>query len=332
MTSSPSREPIEVGRIFATGWGLYRSHFSQYGLIALKASLWLFLPLLLFLPIRVLLTARNIGDYAGLLALLVPALLVVGLLCYAEYLGLATGISRLVYQSLSHADESEREALRFTRSRRYSLLWENVLRGLIFFLAYLVFLIIAVVFIVVAIALSRSNLGGDPSAFFSPAGLIVGLLFAVGTLVFIGFFIWLALRLVLADQPLAIEQDSGTAKAIGRSWTLMKGNVLRSLLLMIMAYIIVLPVVLVSSVIGQLIAYRLFGLAPLPEPGRTIASFAEVLPFLAGAVISAIVSTLGSIITLPLWSTLLTALYFELRRREESGLIDEESVVIDTVE
>ncbi len=323
MSRSLSREPIEVGRIFATGWRLYRSNFSQYGLIALKASLWLFLPLLLFLPIRVLLTAKNIADYAGLLALLIPAWLVVGLLCYAEYLGLATGISRLVYQSLSHADESEREALRFTRSRKYSLLWENVLRGLIFFSAYFVFLVIAVILVIIAIAISHSNLGsGDPSAFLSPAGLIVGLLFAVGTLVFIGFFIWLALRLMLADQPLAIEQDSGAAKAIGRSWTLMKGNVLRSLLLMFMAYILVVPIVLVSSLVGQLIAYRLFGFAPLPDPGGTIASFAEVLPFLAGAVVSAIISTLGSIITLPLWSTLLTALYFELRSREEPVAID----------
>lgn len=332
MNPSAASEPIETGSIIATGWRLYRANFSQYVLIALKASLWLLLPLFLVSPISWLLTAQNAADYAGLLALFIPALLISGLLCYAEYLGLSAGISRLAYQSLSHAEgaaeanganETEREALRFTRSRKYSLLWENILRGLMFSLAYAVFFIVALILVVIAIAISGSGLAdGDPSRFFSPMGLAVGLLFAVGTLAFICFFIWLAVRLVLADQPLAIEQNSGATQAIRRSWTLVEGNVLRSLLVMIVTYLIVIPVVLISSLAGQLIAYRLLNFAIAPPPGETVGSLAEGLPIFIGAAVSGIVSTFGSAVMLPLWHTMLTALYVQLRNRKDRGAVE----------
>ncbi|MGB3300719.1 MAG: glycerophosphoryl diester phosphodiesterase membrane domain-containing protein [Phormidesmis sp.] len=332
MNPSAASEPIETGSIIATGWRLYRTNFARYVLIALKASLWLLLPLFLVSPISWLLTAQNAADYAGLLALLIPILFVLGLLCYAEYLGLSTGISRLAYQSLGRdvgdgAAETELEALRFTRSRKYSLLWENILRGLIFFLAYAVFFVVALILVVIAIAVSGSGLAdGDPSTIFSPVGLAIGLLFAIGTLVFICFFIWLAMRLMLADQPLAIEPGSSATQAIKRSWTLVEGNVLRSLLVMIVTYLIVIPVVFVSSIIGQLIAYQLLNLAIAPPPGETVGSLAEGLPIFIGAAVSGIVSTFGSAVMLPLWHTMLTALYVQLRSRK-----DREAVEIDVV-
>ncbi|MEO1392174.1 MAG: hypothetical protein AAFV90_04620 [Cyanobacteria bacterium J06634_5] len=314
-----STTPIDVGDVIATGWRLYTKNFSQYWPVSLKANLWMFVPLVLVALITMLfpLAAQRPEDYLGFLALLVPAFIVVGLICLAQFLGWSTGISRMAYQSLSGTSETERESLRFTRSRKYSLLWQAILKGLIFFAAYIVSVIILTILMVI-VAIATGGFGSADVAAGVPAA--IGVMTVIGVLAFLWFFIWLALRMMIAEQPLAIEQDSGAAKAIGRSWNLIKGSALRSFLVAIVTYLITVPIALVIYVIFQLIAYRVLTLAPPAAAGDTIATFADLLPFLGGIAIGAVGSVVGNVVTIPLWHTTLTALYHALRQRKEGVL------------
>lgn len=323
--NEPANEPIDVGNIIATGWKLYTANFSQYSLISLKANLWMFVPLVLFSLINIItpLMAVNPSDYIGFLALLVPAFVVTGILCWAQYLGLSTGISRLAYQSLSGVTETERDALRFTRSRRYSLLWQAILRSLILMAAYFVFVVIAAILIAIAVAVGY---GAQGNGSLSLVSLVIGLLIVVGVFAFVCFFVWLSVRIMLADQPLVIEQESGATKAIVRSWELTKGSVLRSLLIAFVTCIIIVPISLVTYAISQLVAYQLLALAPPPTITDTIASFMELLPFLPGILVSILGSIIGSVVTVPLWHTMLTTLYFELRKQQDDALVVDTAV------
>ncbi|MGB7247731.1 MAG: hypothetical protein WBC73_02245 [Phormidesmis sp.] len=306
-----SNRPVAVGDVLATGWRLYRSHFSQYAAIALKANLWMFVPLMLISLIGALFAqgAESVSAYRGVLALLVPSAVVLFILSFAQFLGLTAGISRLAYQTLSEGHETAPDTLRFTLSRKYSLLWQNVLRGLIFMAVYILLLFFAVVFIVVVIGEAETS---------STLPTVVALLAVGGMIASIFCFIWLALRMMLADQPLAIEPESSATKAIGRSWRLTKGSVMRSLLVAITVYFIAVPITFILYVASQIIVYRLFSLSSVPAPGTAPLALADMVPVLAGAGISVLGSLAGSVITTPLWHTMLTALYFNLRNRQSA--------------
>ena len=223
MTTNDLNRPIETGEILSGGWRLYRQNFSQYCLIALKAYLWIFVPTVIATVGSALAPqlTRLPGRYAGGVVLASVVFAVVYIICAAKYLGWVTGISRLAYQAL-RGEVDEREALRFTRSRQFSLLWENVLRVLIFLIPFLGF------GLAIGLIIATSGITGEMLARpeqINPA--IIGriILFSLPiSLIFLLFITWLGLRTMLADQALAIEQNSGAADSIGRSWQLVKGS------------------------------------------------------------------------------------------------------------
>ena len=307
MTSdSLNRPPIEVGGIVATGWNLYRKHFSQYALIALRGHLWLFIPATIGTLVGNL-GAQLPDRYVGLSLLLAVAFIVFYIICGAKYFGWVTGVSRLAYQNL-RGTVDEREALRFTRSRQYPLLGTNLLKGLILTIPTIVWLI------AVGIIAGRSGLTFEmleQPELIDPA--VVGRIILISlpvSLIFLVLVVWLGLRTMLADQSLAIEQESDAISAIGRSWKLVKGSVLRSFLVVFVAYLFILPVSFLLSTFGQAISVSLFNVVPPEEV--VLNSVGDALPYVGAAVVLTIFSTLAGVITVPLWQTMATTLYVRL--------------------
>ena len=320
-----NRPPIEVGEIIATGWNLYRRHFSQYALVALKAYLWLFVPTVIVTVVSSLSApmAELPDRYAGLGLLAFVAFMVGYIICAAKYFGWVTGISRLAYQALRGAVD-EREALRFTRSRQYSLLGANVLKVLIFLLPGIAWLL-AIGVIVAGSGLTPEMLAQPERIDLAIVGRIILISLPV-SLIFLALIAWLGLRTMVADQALAIEQESGTSASIGRSWKLVKGSVLRSFFVAFVAYLFIIPVSILLSILGQALSVSIFTIAPPEEV--VINSFADTLPYIGIAVISTIFSTLAGVVTMPLWQTMATTLYVRLVEKftgEKLGIADSQT-------
>ena len=318
MTGNLSTSQLDSSEIISTGWRLYRQNWSQYALISLKGYLWMFLPIAVVLGTAGILSiqvsaetfSENVGRFIGLVVLATVAFLVVSVFCFAQFLGWTAGISRLVYQTLSGGTESEEAALKFTRSRKYALLWQNFLRGLLFLGTYVVFGLVILVLTLIGFGVLGAVDGEGNGA--------VGLVVALGAfqlllfLAFLVFVAWVGLRLMLADQSLALEQDSSAIAAINRSWEATQGNVVRSLQVALFTVLISIPISMAFSIVAQIIATILIGIAPEPE-SLSADSLAGFIPYLAAVLIMLAGSLGGAIFILPLWHSMLTTLYFRLR-------------------
>ncbi len=327
MTANSSSSPVDSSEILSTGWRLYRQNWAQYVKISVQGYLWMFLPVAVFaiaigalsLQVSADTFSNNVGGIIGLLVFGVVAFFVISVLCLAQFLGRTAGISRLVYQALSDGVEDERTALRFTRSRKYSLLGQNLLRGFIFLGIYLAFALAALILWMVGFGLYKLT-GNDGSV---PAGLILAGS-AIGVLVFFAllvFMAWVGLRLMLADQSLVIEQDSSAVASISRSWAATKGHVWRSLQVAIFTFLISLPISLAFNIAAQIISTilvsTLAGVAPNSD-SLSADSVVGMIPYIVAVLILLLGSLGAGVFILPLWHTMLTTLYFRLRSRADA--------------
>lgn len=88
-------QPLSIGNAVSAGLRLYRSHFKQYIQVALTATLWVLLPLLLAVPL--ILFFATVQSYYALLALIVPAWLALLIYCIARYMADSAAIVRLAF-------------------------------------------------------------------------------------------------------------------------------------------------------------------------------------------------------------------------------------------
>ncbi|MEL6262438.1 MAG: hypothetical protein AAFR12_15365 [Cyanobacteria bacterium J06626_6] len=333
MNADDLRQPLSIGDIIGTGWRLYTENFARNFVIALRGTLWLLVPFVVAVLAILWMLAQgpDLYNFSGVIALLFPAWVVLFLYCAAQSLGEIAGISRLAFQSLSPAtaigdDLSgdlpvQTEALRFTRSRKFSFLGSATIQTIILGIVNFVFLIFFSVLIV--FAMFSSGLGGLVGFDSSNSGggnpqmaLLTFLLVPISLILFICFYIWLSMRITLAEQALAIERESGAIASIGQSWKLMKKQVLRSFGVVFLAGLISLPITIAVSIISQMINAQIFDLTAMleqePDSGPLI-----ILPVVGSYIIATIVGLLGSIIVGPFFKTVLTTLYFDIRNRKE---------------
>ncbi|MGB3571046.1 MAG: hypothetical protein WA783_19250 [Phormidesmis sp.] len=312
------RSPMEVGTIIGTAWRLYRSNLSRYLPLSLRGSAWLFLPVILLLVGLLWMLSQGvvIENLSGLFALLIPAWIVLVLWCNAQSLGEFSAISRLVYQSLSvpmgAESESLSESLRFTRSRKFSLLGSAAIQWVISAVVSIVSLFIY------SIALGMIVIGfgvfsGQPSPGMFLGG---GALLLISIVALTWFSIWVAMRLLVTEQSLAIETNSGAIASIGRSWRLMKKHALRATGIMILAGLICLPVLIVTGIgtqIVQVIVLRAAGVTVSPTSPPAVLFLSSAVSYAMG-LLSGIV---GGIIIGPFLRAVVTTLYFDIRNRKE---------------
>jgi hypothetical protein len=323
-----TRNPMSVGDILKTGWRLYASNFSRFLKIAVIATIWAQIPTLLnlmttFLPVYLLGEPLS----PGIAILLFIVSVAIAIYCIAQSLGQFAGISRIAYQSLSSgsaslpegslpegslAGETPESSLQFTRSRKFSFLGATILQSIILVLTLLGLFIVSAIFFAIV--------GGIAGAIAGEAGLnpIVGLLFLLIFLgwlvVFIGIYLYVAVRFMFFEQSLAVELNTDVFDSLSRSWDITKNSVLKS---MIVAFLLsLITFVIVSIPIGIMSVRMPTDLIAIlseetPDPELLLQA---LLPFYTALFI---VSIAISLFLVPWFKATLTTLYFDLRDRFE---------------
>jgi Membrane domain of glycerophosphoryl diester phosphodiesterase len=319
-SSSATGQPLSVGNVISAGLRLYSNHFGQYLGVAFFATLWILLPIAVAIGIALFFAAVQ-SNY-GLLALLIPAWIVLLLYCSARYMAGTAAIARLAFGELSNQPETTQQAKRFTQSRHWWYLLTGVLVGLIFIGITLAFYFAIVLFgvaLFMVIGGAAAFQSANPEVFLTQAlsspslwvPLVLGLL--VLTILFLTLVFWLGARLSIAQVPLSIESDIKGTQTIGRSWSLTKRSAWRILIVLFLLFLVLLPLQLVVQIIVTVLQAAMT--AAIPSDGSFSAAS------LIGILLTYLVSFTASILLVPLRQSVLAAIYYDLRsRREGLGL------------
>lgn len=275
MSTNPSLRqpmgPLSIGNVVSAALVLYRSHLKTYLRLALFAYLWILVPI-----------------YG-----------------WAKYFAISGLIARLAFGELISKPESVTTARSYTNSRRWSFFRIAFQVGLMLFGIYLG-LFIPTYFIIVIVGLGAIFISN--SVFGNPlvGAVIFAIVAIVGILAFLFGLIWFVSRWIVAEVPLAVEENINGAQSINRSWELTKNSVRHIQGIVLVAFLVSLPIVAVTSYIPQIFLLQI-------EQGSTLYWIVYLISF--------ITSSVGGIFILPFWQAIKAVVYYDLRsRREGLGL------------
>lgn len=266
FSSSGSMQPLSVGNVVTAGVRLYKSNLKTYLKLASSAYLWILVP-------------------------------VYGWAKYAAVSGL---ISRLAFSELVNQPESVNTARSKVMPRLWSFLRIAFQVGFSLFLVYIGMAMVGgfiagIIGAIIGIALGNS-------AIWIVASLATILVLIV---VLLGC-IWFYSRWVIAEVPLAVEDNINGGESVARSWDLTKTAMWRIQGIVLVTFIVTLPVLLLFSYLPQLLLLRF-------EPGTTAYAIVYLITF--------IISLVGGIFVMPFWQAIKAVIYYDLRsRREGLGL------------
>jgi hypothetical protein len=286
--------PLSVGNVVSTGLVLYRSHLKSYFGIALLASLWTLLPVLLIIPLSVLFFSR-ILDLSTLL-LVIPIWLVLFIYCLAKYIMNAALISRLGFYELISKPENVKTA----RSQVNPRLWAFVrLVSLAVPLGLVVYFVLAIIAGIIG------GIMGYILSFVTPLlGTITSSVITV--IIILAGIIWIYSRLLVVETVLAVEDRGKVFESISRSWQLTKASGFRIIGVVLVAFLVTLPIVFLTGYLPQIL---LIAVKPASTAFWTLNLISTVLSFVIGALV------------MPFWQALKAVVYYDLRsRREGLGL------------
>lgn len=208
-------QPLSVGNVVSAGMRLYRSHLKDYFLIALRAYVWILVPI-----------------YG-----------------WAKFYALTSLITRLAFGELVNQPESTSSGERFVNSR----LWQFLLTMLLMLLVGIGIGLGAVIVFFVLGFLSALLVGGvgqqgNPATYL----LFIVIAIVVGIAAFVGV-LWLLTRFYLVEVPLAIEENVDATSTISRSWELTQGYVWRILLISFVAFLITIPIQIAVQIITTIL-------------------------------------------------------------------------------
>ena len=251
FSSTSPLQPLSIGNVVSAGLRLYRSHLKSYFGLALKASLWVLIP-------------------------------VYG---WAKFYAVSALIARLAFGELVNQPESVAAGSHHVNSKLWQFLVAALLIVLIGVSVWAGFFIVSLIFIGGFAGLVGA-ISGENTVLVLLATLI-GLVVTVG---FILGVLWLLSRLFIFELPLAIEDNVDAAATLSRSWELTKGHFWRILAISLVALLITLPlqiaIQVVSSIMQLVLANSILEddsgvslLLALLFLGLLLLSNAVVLPF-----------------------------------------------------
>jgi len=278
--SSPSpMQPLSVGNVVSAGMRLYRSHLKDYFLLALRAYVWLLVPI-----------------YG-----------------WAKFYALTALISRLAFGELVNQPESMSSGERFVNSR----LWQFLLTILLMFLVGIGIGLGALILFTLLGVLSAALVGGigqqgNPGTYvlFVVIGVVIGIAAFVAVL-------WLLTRFYLVEVPLAIEENVEATSTISRSWELTQGYVWRILFISFVAFLITIPIQIAVQIISSILQFAFLPLIREGSGLFTLVYFVFVmaLSFAGGALVVPFWQTVKAVIYYDLRSRR-EGLGLQLRDRE----------------
>jgi hypothetical protein len=273
MSTNPSLRqpmgPLSIGNVVSAALVLYRSHLKTYLRLALFAHLWLLVPI-----------------YG-----------------WAKYFAISGLIARLAFGELVSKPESVSTARSYTNSRLWSFFWVAFQVGLMLFGICIGLSIPTYLGIFIlgfgAIFISNSVFG-NPNPVVG--AVVVGIVAIVGGLAFLFGFFWFVSRWMVAEVPLSVEESINGAQSIERSWELTKNSVRHIQGIVLVAFLVSLPLVAVTSYIPQIFLLQI-------EEGSTVYWIVYLISF--------VTSSVGGILVLPFWQALKAVVYYDLRSRQE---------------
>jgi hypothetical protein len=320
QSSQAAGQPLSVGNVVSAGLRLYSSHFGQYFGVAFLATLWILLPIAV--AIAIVLFFVVLQDYYALLGLLIPAWVALLVYCIARYVAGTAAITRLAFSELANQPETAQQAARFTQSRKWWYLLTGLLVSMIFSGAAMVcYFAIAIFFVILFVAIGGAAFAqsANPETFFVEAFSNPGLWIpmTLGFLILLVLFItvlsWLSARLAIVYVPLSIEPEIRGVETIGRSWKLTQRNAWRVFLVLTITFLITLPILVLVQILVTGIQVAVTAATPSDS--------AETAFSILGVLITYLISFAANILTVPLWQSVLAAIYYDLRsRREGLGL------------
>ncbi|WP_039727551.1 hypothetical protein [Leptolyngbya iicbica] len=246
----------------------------------------------------------NFGTYIGLnlksvLWFMVP---VYG---WARGLMIQSQIARLGFRELNRQPETVDQSLQAIEPRLWTFLGIGLLVWLIqAAVGYAVSFAMTIVTFPISII---GSAGGEAAAALS------ALMLVVVQLVVLAAQLWIQARLYLWNLILAMESEIESTTAINRSWELTKGNGVRVLFSLLIAYLVMLPLYALMIVIPVLIAIPfLGGLLESEAP-----SAAAVVGILLAVFVFLVLAIVVGIFTAPFFQTIKSVLYYDLRSRRE---------------
>jgi hypothetical protein len=206
-------------------------------------------------------------------------------------------MSRLGFGLLSNQPETSVEARLAIQERLWTFLITRILMGLV--VGAITFGLIIAFAILVGISVA---LGAALGLVGSVIGVILGLLAFLGLLLGLA---WASSRFMVSEVPIAVEENTiDPVAALGRSWNLTQGFVVRLMTIVFVAGLVLMPVQLLTNVGPQMLQYA-------PMDG--------VEPVVIGIVFLVVVllAIAGQILTMPFWQMLIAVVYYDLRARKE---------------
>ncbi|MFN6469587.1 MAG: hypothetical protein RMY36_007895 [Nostoc sp. SerVER01] len=259
-------QPLSIGNVVSAAVRLYRSHLKSYLNLAAIAHLWVLVPI-----------------YG-----------------WAKYAAISGLISRLAFGELLYQPESVKSARSHVDSRLWSFLRVGFQVGLSLVLVYFGLAIVGGT-IAFLLGLVLGVILGSSGA------IVAGILAAIVVVVILVLGLtWFYSRWIVAEVPLAVEENINGGESVARSWELTKASVFRIQGVVLVAFLVTLPIVFVFNYIPSLFLLRL-------EQGTAIYSLVYFISWIG--------SLVGGVFVMPFWQALKAVLYFDLRsRREGLGL------------
>ncbi len=207
---------------------------------------------------------------------------------WAKFSAISALISRLAYGEVIERPETVNEARSYVMPRMWSFLGAGLLVGLIYFGVALVPLL--------AMILGQNSGGLFVSvllSLFTPIVLLIGI-------------IWIFSRFFILEVPLAIENNVTATSAIGRSWKLTEGFVLRIIGVVSVAFLVTIPISIVVQIVINILQAVLSAVFPTDSP----------IFFLSFLVVLALSFASGALL-IPFWQAIKAVIYYDLRTRKE---------------
>jgi hypothetical protein len=298
--------PLNPGDVVSAALRLYKDRFKTFMQLAVLATLWLVGGIVAMILAIALFAAAGaavgnevgailgglFGAMAGMVALLYGA---------AQYYALSSVIGRLSFQSLINQPETALDARRQVAPR----LGQFLALGFLLLLAYLAaYMVSAIAALILGGGVGLLAAGTLSALINEPIGAVLGTLLGLvlGLAILLVALIWVASRLFIAEVVLAIESEQDAGSSMSRSWELTQTAIWRIQVVFLATFLIQLPILSVTNYIPSI----LLELLPLGD-----AVYGLI------AVLSLLLSLLGSMVVLPLWQAVKGVLYYDLRSRRE---------------
>ncbi len=267
---------LSIGNVVSAGLRLYRSHLKTYLQLAVFAHLWVLVPI-----------------YG-----------------WAKYAAISGLISRLAFGELISQPESVKTARSQINPRLWSFLRVAFQVGISLALVSIGLTILVGILAGILGLILRLIFGSvDNPVVISVISILIAVL-VFGILV-VGLT-WYYSRWIIAEVPLAVEEQVNGGKSVARSWELTKGSVFRIQGVFLVAFVVSSPIVFLFSYLPDIFLFRVLRVFRV-EGGSTT--------YWIVYFISLLTSLVGVIFVMPFWQSIKAVLYCDLRsRREGFGL------------